>query len=152
MKATMLLKRDHSTVSALFKDFEKAKVSEREEIFEKIRQELEVHAALEEEIFYPEVKKIPECADLVKEALQEHKMVKQLLAEIARMDAGDADYKDRVSALRDNVEHHVEEEESELFPLVKKHLSDDRLDDLGKRIEERRPAMQTKIKKQLAPA
>jgi hemerythrin superfamily protein len=153
MKATMLLKKDHSMVSALFKEFRQAKgPTQREQTFERIRAELETHAAVEEEVFYPEIRKIPECSDLVKEALQEHKMVKQLLAELARMDVTDDDYVDRVEALQENVDHHVEEEESEIFPLVKKHLSDDRLDDLGKRIEAFKAAATGKVRKQLAPA
>lgn len=153
MKATMLLKRDHAEAESLFQQFEKAgDDTRRAECFERIRNHLEVHAQIEEEIFYPSCQKFPDLKDKVREALSEHRMVRQLCAEIARLDPSDDDYADKVQTLHDNVAHHVEEEENEVFPLAKKHLPDDRLEDIGKQLEERKTTLLRKGRKVLAPA
>jgi hemerythrin-like domain-containing protein len=150
MKATMLLKKDHSTVSGLFKEFDRLGESAfkgRRDLFNQIRIELEVHARIEEELFYPELEKVSEAADLVKEAYREHQMVKDLLVEIRRLDPKDDDYVAKVEVLRENVEHHVEEEEGEIFPLAKKHLSTERLEKMGDQLEARRDELMKQMKK-----
>lgn len=146
----MVLKRDHQTISNLFNDFERIAEGEtraRRDAFERVRAELEVHTKIEEELFYPELQKIDEVSDLVKEALAEHQLVKDLCAEIGRLAANDADYVAKVTVLRENVEHHVEEEESEIFPLAKKHLSSERLDKMGEQLENRRDELAKQLRK-----
>lgn len=153
MKVTLLLKRDHAEVEGLFQQFDKLTDTDRRaESFERIRQELEAHAQVEEELFYPACAKFADLKDLVQEAQQEHRMVRQLCAEISRLDPSDDEYVDKVQTLHDNVRHHVEEEENEIFPAIKKHLSDDRLDDIGAQVEQRKTALQRKGKKVLTPA
>lgn len=154
MKATILMKRDHATVNGLFRDFKAAKgLDEKFSIFQSIRTELDIHAQCEEEVVYPAFMKIPELKDLVKEGIQEHRMVKQLLAEIGRMDASDRSFVQKVKTLEDNVQHHVQEEENEIFPLVNKHMFGKELDELGRKFDERKAQLQKKApKKTLAPA
>ena len=86
MKATVLLEKDHADVMDRFDDFEAAGDAERKKIFADVRQALELHARLEEELFYPELRKIPELEDRVAEALQEHRLVKQMLGELGKLD------------------------------------------------------------------
>lgn len=150
MKATMVLKRDHQTVSGLFRDFERLAdddIAGRRPLVDRIRQELDVHTRLEEELFYPELERVPEAADLIAEARTEHQLVKDLCAEIVRLDPNDIDYVAKVEVLRENVDHHVEEEESEIFPLAKKHLSGDRLEKIGDQLENRREEILKQIRK-----
>lgn len=141
MKATMLLKRDHQTISTLFREFERLAKDDthgRKECFARIRQELDVHARIEEELFYPELAKVPEVSDLVREAVAEHQLVKDLATEISKLSPDDPDYTAKVTVLRENVEHHVEEEEGEMFPLAKKHLTSERLEKIADQLENRR--------------
>jgi len=148
MNAIPLLKKDHATVKELFTQFEKAgdrAYQKKQAIFEKIHRELEAHAAVEEVLFYPVVKQIrsEELKDLVREATEEHKVVKTLLAEIAAMSVQEEQYDAKVTVLKENVEHHVKEEESEMFPATTKHLSKDRLEMLGAEMATRKEALTT---------
>lgn len=154
MKATTLLKRDHAAVDGLFRDFERAKgLGEKYSLFERIRGELDVHMQLEEELVYPAFMKIDEVRDLVREGIQEHRMVKQLLTDIGRMDAADRAFVAKVKTLKDNVQHHVEEEEGEIFPKVEKTMFGKDLDELGRKLEDRKAQLLKKVpKKALAPA
>lgn len=150
MKATMVLKRDHQTVSGLFRDFERLSENDtagQRHLVDRIRQELDVHTRLEEELFYPELERVPELADLIAEARTEHQLVKDLCAEIGRLDPNDIDYVAKVDVLWENVDNHVEEEESEMFPLAKKHLSGDRLEKIGDQLENRREELLKQLRK-----
>jgi iron-sulfur cluster repair protein YtfE (RIC family) len=112
-------------------------------IFAKIHRELEAHAEVEEALFYPAVKQIrsEEVKDLVREATEEHQIVKTLLAEIAAMSAQEEQYDAKVTVLKESVEHHVQEEEGEMFPAATKHLSQARLDALGAEMATRKEAL-----------
>jgi hemerythrin-like domain-containing protein len=141
MKATALLKKDHVTVKKLFRDFEK--VGERgekrkQDIFNKMHGELDRHAKIEEEIFYPAMESVPGADEMVEEAKQEHQVVKDLLSEISGLDPGDDEFDAKVKVLTENVEHHIEEEEGEMFPKARRVFSRAELEDLGARMEERK--------------
>jgi hypothetical protein len=138
LKATVLLEKDHADVMDRFDDFEAAEGAERKKIFADVRQALELHARLEEELFYPELRTIPELEDRVAEALQEHRLVKQMLGELGKLDHFGKDDLAKVKVLRENVAHHVEEEEGELFEAARRHWGEDQDRTLGKRIEERK--------------
>jgi len=119
--AIALLKEDHRAVEKLFKDFEDAKGEGRKEkLARQICLELTVHTAIEEEIFYPACDgKVDE--DLLKEAYVEHDAAKLLVAEIEAGDGQSDDFFDaKVQVLSEQIEHHVKEEEDELFPKVRK--------------------------------
>jgi hemerythrin superfamily protein len=149
MNAIELLKKDHRTVESLFESFEKAKEKEREtskaELFASIKQELDAHAKVEEEIFYPafdRAAKKDDDKELVLEAGEEHKQVKTLLAELEGLDPDDATFDAKMKVLKDNIEHHVEEEEGEMFPHAQKELGSDELEQLGQRIAARKEQLQ----------
>lgn len=135
--AIALLKEDHRTVEKLFKDFESAKGDGRKEkLARQICLELSIHTKIEEEIFYPACDgKIEE--DLLKEALVEHDSAKLLVAEIEAGNGQTDDFFDaKVQVLSEQIEHHVEEEEKELFPEVRK--ADIDLKALGEQLAERK--------------
>ena len=142
MEAIALLKKDHAAVKALFEKFQAAGDDEqtRQSLFDQIDAELDVHAAIEEQIFYPAVQDVrsEETKDMVLEALEEHKLVKTLLGEIAALTPADDEFDAKMKVLRENVEHHVEEEETEMFPEAKKQLSDEVRNELGSRMETRK--------------
>jgi hemerythrin superfamily protein len=135
MNALMLLKTDHKTVEALFKQFEKIGdngASKKKALVQKIIKELAVHAAIEEQVFYPAVRKaVKKAEDDVLEALEEHHIVKWVLSELDGMDPEEERFDAKVTVLMENVRHHVKEEEQELFPEVKKKMSAKELTVLG---------------------
>ena len=140
MDAITLLKQDHKTVNALFKKFEKlgdrAYVSKRA-VVDDIIEELSVHAAIEEQVFYPAVKGISEdLKDHVLESLEEHHVVKWLLDELVSLDPEAERFDAKVTVLIENVRHHVEEEETEFFPEVREALGRKVLGEIGELLEE----------------
>jgi hemerythrin-like domain-containing protein len=147
MDAITLLKQDHKTVEGLFKKFEKAgegaKKTQRD-LADKIVEELSVHAAIEEEVFYPAVRQaLEEEEDTILEGLEEHHVAKILLSEIAGMDAEDERFRPKVTVLIESVRHHVEEEEKELFPEVRQAMGRKRLGEIGERLEEAKKSAPT---------
>ena len=149
MDATTLLTKDHDTVKALFKQFEDAgdtAYKTKQTIFETIKSELLIHMDIEESIFYPTVKAQPseELKDEIREADEEHHVAKLLLAEISKMTPDDEQYDAKVTVLKENIEHHVKEEEGELFPNTKKRISKELLEQLGEEMEERKEALKEK--------
>lgn len=139
-KATALLREDHRVVKSLFSDFEKAEAkAKKAELFQKIKQELTIHAAIEEEVFYPAMLEVPdeECQELLKEAHEEHLIVKTLLEELSAMDAEDEQFDAKITVLGENVEHHAEEEEKEMFPYFDQ-LSKERQNEVSEQLEERK--------------
>src|SRR6267142_2435868 len=130
MDAIELLKSQHREVEALFKKIEKAEGEEKQEIFEQIADALAVHAAIEEKHFYP-ASRSARTEDLLQEAVEEHLSVKRIIADLLEMDPAEAQFDAKIKVLQEQVEHHVEEEEKDLFPKARKVLSEDELDDLG---------------------
>jgi len=134
MSAIELLKKQHQEVKKLFGKIEKAREG-KEELFEQIADQLAVHATIEEKIFYPATKSA-RTEELLHEAVEEHLAVKRLIADMLKMSPEDEQFDAKVTVLKEQVEHHVEEEEGELFPKVQKMLGKDELEDLGVAMEE----------------
>ena len=123
--ATTLLAKDHKDVKALFKRYEKmakaeAGGSERQELAEQICQMLTVHATIEEEIFYPAVREADVDEDLLDEAEVEHASAKDLIGQIQSMEPDDDLYDAKVTVLGEYINHHVEEEEGQMFPKARR--------------------------------
>ena len=139
--ATQLIRQDHKKVEGLFKKFQQTKGAQaKRRLAENAMAELEVHAALEEEIFYPAVKKEVEEGSMVQEAIEEHQTVKQLISELKGMDEADEEFESQFSQLVENVQHHVEEEENEMLPKVEESELD--LNSLGQQMSQRKQEMQ----------
>ena len=140
MDAITLLKNDHKAVERLFKQFEKAEKADDDEtkakVVDQIIEELSVHAAIEEQVFYPAIREaVPETEDDVLEGLEEHHIVKWTLSELEALTPADERFDPKVTVLIESVRHHVEEEEGELFPDVRKALGRKRLGQIGESLE-----------------
>jgi len=137
--ALALLKKDHLEVKQLFKQAEEDQDSQQE-IFDEIKTALGAHATIEEEIFYPAMKnaRSEKTKDEVMEALAEHKQIKALLAELSGMSGQDESFAMKLKVLKEDVEHHVKEEEGEMFPDAKKYLGEKQLAELGMRLAARK--------------
>ena len=130
MDAIELLESQHREVKALFQKCERANGEAKRQLFEKIADALAVHAAIEEKHFYPATRSA-RTEELLQEAVEEHLSVKRIVADLLEMDPAEAQFDPKIKVLQEQVEHHVEEEEGELFPRVRKLLSEDELFDLG---------------------
>ncbi|MET0404332.1 MAG: hemerythrin domain-containing protein [Cystobacter sp.] len=140
MNALKLLKQDHRTVEALFKQFEKAgdkAFKEKREIARKIVKELSIHASIEEQLLYPAARARDErLDDDVLEALEEHHVAKWTLNEIERMSPEDERFDAKVTVLIENIRHHVKEEEQELFPKLERLMGKAELEAIGAALEQ----------------
>jgi hemerythrin superfamily protein len=130
VNAIELLKMQHEEAKKLFNQIEAAEDEEKEELFEQLADALAVHATIEEKHFYPATKNA-RTEELLQEAVEEHLGAKRLIADLLEMSPEDAQFDAKVAVLKEQVEHHVEEEEGELFPKVKSMFKEDQLDDLG---------------------
>ena len=146
MDALELLKKDHQTVARLFDELEAGDAAARRQTFPRLKQELDAHAHAEETVFYPALRERPETRELMPEAYAEHNEVKLMLAELEeQLDAaGEAEWTETLAELRENVEHHVEEEEGEMFPLARKALGPEQIEQLGARMQEAKQQQQPK--------
>ena len=136
MDAIALLKNDHRAVEKLFKQIEEGN-GNREQLFKELKNSLDVHAEIEEKLFYPAVRDAKQTHDIVIESFEEHKQVKMVLMDLEKADKKTEHWLAGVKVLMEDVQHHVGEEENDMFPKVKdKVLSKDELEDLGKRMEE----------------
>jgi hemerythrin superfamily protein len=137
--AIVLLKNDHKTVEKLFKQFEKAGDNAhktKRDIVDKIIEELSIHAAIEEQHFYPTIReKAPDIADDVLEGLEEHHVVKWTLSELKGMSPQAERFDAKVTVLIEMVRHHVEEEEGDMFPKVREAMGRKDLQELGETME-----------------
>ena len=135
MDAITLLKNDHKTVKKLFREFEQAHKNEapgRAKFVNQIVEELSIHAAIEEKIFYPAVRtEVPALEDDILESLEEHHGVKWTCLELTKMDPSDERYDAKVIVLSEHVNHHVKEEEEQWFTKVRDAMSRTRLSELG---------------------
>ncbi len=133
-----LLKQDHATVQSLFKKFAKVKDAKRKEkIVRTAIEELKIHMAVEEELFYPAVREEfseDEMEELMDEAMEEHHVVKLLIQELDEMGPEDERFNAKFTVLAENIQHHIQEEESEIFPKVKR--SDANSEEIGARMAE----------------
>ena len=138
MNAFTLLKEDHERVAAIFEKLEpttERAIKTREELFARLKTELEAHTQLEEQIFYPALKEEEETRDITLESIEEHRVVKALLKEMEGMQVDSEQWTAKLAVLKENVEHHVEEEEGEMFPKARKALPKEKLEALGGRLE-----------------
>jgi hemerythrin superfamily protein len=125
--AIAMLIADHHKVKSLFDQFDalsERSLATKKKLADQICHELTVHAQLEEDIFYPAVRKAVGDAALMDEALVEHASAKELIAQIEAMDPGDDLYDAKVTVLSEQIDHHVREEEKEMFPKVRKSALD----------------------------
>lgn len=147
--AIRMLKEDHQRVSALFERFERARgEDQKQKLAETICSELEVHARIEEEIFYPAVREAIDDDDLMNEAEVEHASAKDLIEQIEATSASDDKYDALVTVLGEYVKHHVKEEEQQMFKKARQAELD--LAGLAQRLQERKESLQGGLASRLA--
>lgn len=143
MNAIELLKKDHETVDELFRRFQIAEKPEtKDEIAKEIVHDLSVHAAIEEQFFYPLVR-LKLDGSKADHAIEEHHEVKELLTEIEENDAGSAAHEQAMTKVIESVRHHVEEEERDVFPQLDDKTDDSTLDRLGEVMDAAKNAVPT---------
>jgi hypothetical protein len=133
-----LLKTDHEKVAGLMEKIDATTergIKTREDLFTQLKTELDLHAQIEEKIFYPAIEDAEETRDITLEAYEEHNLVKQLLTELEAEDKGSEQWTAKFTVLKENVEHHVEEEEGEMFKKARTVLSKEELDELGEQLQ-----------------
>jgi hemerythrin-like domain-containing protein len=135
MDAFNLLKTDHRKVEELFSQLESASGQAKMRVFEQIKTELELHTHIEEKFFYPALEKPKQTHDLTLEAYEEHDVVKKLLQQMSRAKSPTDEWEAQAKVLQENVEHHVEEEENELFTKAQAALSEEDIESLGEQME-----------------
>ena len=141
MDAIAMLKADHDKVKGLLSDLESTTergVKTREELFATIKGELTIHEVIEEEIFYPALKSHPKAKDIVLEAYEEHHVVDLLMGELESLDVSDPTWGAKAIVMKENIEHHIEEEEGEMFPQARQVFDRQELQELGDRMAERK--------------
>ena len=148
MDAIALLKEDHEKVKKLLTELESTTergIKTRTELFATIKGELTVHEIIEEEIFYPELKAHPKARDIVLEGYEEHHVVDLLMGELEPLDVSDETWGAKAIVMKENIEHHIEEEEGEMFAKARQVFDRDELDDLGDRMEARKTSAQREL-------
>jgi hemerythrin superfamily protein len=154
--AIVILKDDHKEVRALFREFEKSTTTKARKgtIVKKVIELLTVHTYIENEVMYPEVRRLlPELEDDVLESYEEHHVADVLVMELAALKPGDERFEAKTTVLIENVRHHMDEEEQDWFPKVRDGLGRTQLRDLGvqlleaKRKAPRSPAQPSALKK-----
>lgn len=135
MSAIDLLKSQHREVEKLFEQFESAKGDDQKErLFVTIADKLAIHATIEEKIFYPEVR-ARRTEDILLESLEEHVQIKRVLSDLLDMECSDERFDSTMKVLKEQVEHHVEEEENDLMPKVSKLFDKDTLEMLAQNMK-----------------
>lgn len=135
MNAIKLLKSDHQNVMRLFQKVKSTEDTEHQELFEKIKEELEVHTHIEETVFYPKMKESEELKDLVLEGIEEHHQVKIFLRELSNLMDESEKFEPKLKVLIEDVLHHIQEEEGEMFPKAEEIFNEATLEELGSRLD-----------------
>ena len=136
MDALQILEQDHRKVKILFREAKDAKeYAQKKQIFDKIDTELKIHTYIEETVFYPAIETRDEFKEMVAEALQEHQEAKTLIDELEDLNAEEDEFNSTLDELIEAVEHHVEEEEGEMFPKIRELFDQGQLDQLGQEME-----------------
>ena len=141
MDALALLKADHEKMRKLLDQLETTTergVKTRQELFATIKGELAIHETIEEEIFYPALMEMARTRDITLESYEEHHVVDLLMGELEDLDVADESWGAKASVMKENVEHHIEEEEGEMFKTARSVFDKDELEDLGSRMEARK--------------
>ena len=148
MDAIAMLKEDHDKVKGLLAQLESTTergVKTRTELFATIKGELTLHEIIEEEIFYPELKAHPKARDIVLEGYEEHHVVDLLMGELEGLDVSDETWGAKAVVMKENVEHHIEEEEGEMFAKARQVFDRTELVDLGERMAARKESAKAEL-------
>ena len=148
--ALTLLKKDHELVKDLMHRVEKEKdTEERTSLFEQLIDELTIHERIEEEIFYPALQKLPNAKEDVLESFEEHHLVDQIVTGLDNTPMDAETWPAKFTVLKENVEHHIQDEEEKLFPKAEKLLGKEKLGALGVQMADLKEAEQQALAEEL---
>jgi hemerythrin superfamily protein len=136
MDCLKLLSDEHDEVKKLFRQLDKAEGQKAAQLWAEISMKLTLHEELEETHFYPQLRKDERAKEIVLEAYQEHHVMDVLIEEINALKPDDEEFHPKVTVLQENTEHHIEEEEGELFPKVRKIWDNEKRQEVGRKMEE----------------
>jgi len=139
MDAISLLKADHDRVTKMLADGEattERAAKTRTELLDTLKAEMMIHERIEEEIFYPALKAHPKAREIVLEGYEEHHVVDEIMGELEATDVTDETWGAKFKVMKENIEHHIEEEEGDMFKQARQAFSADELEQLGARMME----------------
>jgi hemerythrin-like domain-containing protein len=139
MNALTMLEEDHKTIKRLLNEGEETTEraeKTRTELFERLKDFLEIHERIEEEVLYPALKAHPKSKDIALEGFEEHHVVDEILEELETTPVSDETWGAKFKVAKENLEHHIEEEEGDMFKKSRQIFSDEELEKMGKRMEE----------------
>jgi hemerythrin superfamily protein len=138
MNALELLKADHRKVEGLFQKVKANEDGDNTDVFEQINLELDVHAQIEEKIFYPRLLEEgdEELKKIVEEGIEEHRQAKMFLRELSNLADDSEKFPPKLQVLMEDIEHHVQEEEGEMFKMVEEQFDEEQLTELGRELSE----------------
>lgn len=144
MNAIDSLKEDHDRVDKLFQKVEATEEGEHMDLFERINSELEVHMHIEETIFYPAIKEDgdEELKKLVSEGVEEHRQAKMFLRELDALKSEGERFEAKLKVLMEDIKHHVQDEEGEMFPLIREQFDEQKLQELGQKLDKEKKKVQ----------
>lgn len=145
-----LIEAEHRQVEKLFAQIEKAKGNKISGYFQEIYKALNLHARTEELAFYPALREYEETQEYIEEAEEEHEEVSVLLEEIKAMQPNNPEFLEKISELKEAVQHHVEEEESEIFDAVREYMNEEQLTELGKEFQAAKTKLEPDVEAALA--
>ena len=148
MNAITMLTEDHREVKKLLDELEPTTergVKTRHELFARIKASLSVHEAIEEEIFYPALREHPKTKDIALEGYEEHNVVDSIMGELESLPVDDETWGAKAKVMIENLRHHIEEEEGEMFPMARKVFDADELTELGERMAARRATAEREL-------
>ena len=148
MNALDLLEDDHKKVKKLLEDADSTTergVKTRAELFGRIRKEMKVHETIEEEILYPALKEHPKAKEVVLEGYEEHHVVDEIMGELGATDFDDERWGAKLSVMKENIEHHIEEEEEDMFKKARQIFDADELEQMGERMKERKETLESEL-------
>lgn len=141
MDALTLLENDHRKVEGLLDELEpttERAVKTRQELFDRVRTELTVHEIIEEEIFYPTLKQHPRAKEIVLEGYEEHDVVNILMGELEQLSVEDETWGPKAKVMIENIRHHIEEEEGDMFKKARQVFDRQELEQLGEAMADRK--------------
>lgn len=145
MNALELLKEDHNKVKKLLEQTDSTTergVKTRADLFSKIKREMVIHEAIEEQIFYPALKEHAKAKEIVLEGYEEHHVVDQIMAELEGVEFESETWGAKFTVMKENIEHHIEEEEDEMFDKAREVLSKEELQDLAEKMQQMKSELQ----------
>ena len=144
MNALEMLKKDPETVKDILDQLEdttERASKKRSELFARLQQELTDHETIEEEIFYPALREHEEAREIVNEAYEEHQVVDYVLEDMSELEPSDEAWSAKLSVAKENILHHIKEEEGEMFKRAREAFDKTELEDLAVQMEERKQAL-----------